>query len=130
MGQQQLILIILAVVIIALAIVGGIIYFKDTAADLNRQAVRKDLEHLTSLAKLHYRAPRSIGGGGNTFDGFTVSPEFAKNANGTYLHTKDGHDANHIHFEGFGVENGQDGVNPIHIEYRVEINKITITTHN
>ncbi|MEE9288418.1 MAG: hypothetical protein V3U69_02390 [Bacteroidota bacterium] len=130
MGQQQLILIILAVVIVALAIVGGLVYYKDTAADLNRQAVRKDLEHITSLAKAHYRIPRSVGGGGNTFEGFTIPPTLLKNANGTFLHIKDSHNENHIHFDGIGVEYGEDGVNPIHIEYRIEINEIKISTYN
>ncbi|MFQ5799129.1 MAG: hypothetical protein ACE5H0_10645 [Bacteroidota bacterium] len=130
MGQQQLLVIVLALIIVALAIVTGFWLFQDAAADANRQAVIIDLHHLASIARKHYRTPVSLGGGGNTFQNFTVSPHLAENANGTYQQIKPGHDTDHIHFEGIGVEKGNDGINPIRIEIRIEINEIKLTEQN
>ncbi|MEE9225821.1 MAG: hypothetical protein V3U68_06485 [Bacteroidota bacterium] len=130
MGQQQLLLILLALIILALAVVAGFWFFQDTAADLNRQAVIIDLRHLASIARKHYRTPASIGGGGNTFKNFTVSAHLAENANGTYQQIDPGHNTDHIHFEGIGIEKGNDGINPIRIEARIEIDEIKLEEQN
>ena len=130
MGQQQLLLIILALIIVGLAIVVGLWLVADTAAAANRDAVYQDLQNLTGLARKHYRTPILLGGGGNTFDNFTLPPTLAKNANGTYIRTSPGHSTDHIHFDGIGVEKGIDGVNPIQIEVRIEIDEVKTTEKN
>ena len=130
MGQQQLLLVILGVVIVGIAIAVGVSLFVDAAQAANRDAVTNDLYHLVELAHKHYRTPTSLSGGGNTFNNFTFPPILAENSNGTYEQVNVGHTDDHIHFEGTGIETGRDGTNPIRIEVRIEIDTVQVTAHN
>ncbi len=93
MGQQQLLLIILGVIIVGIAVAVGITMFQDNAVDQNRSAVIADLTTLSAKAQQYYAKPVSLGGGGTSFVGLTAdatgigilaSPAFTSNANGTY----------------------------------------------
>ena len=93
MGQQQLLLIILGVIIVGIAVAVGITMFQDNAVDQNRSAVISDLTTLAAKAQQYYAKPISLGGGGNLFTGLTAdatglgllaSTAFTNNANGTY----------------------------------------------
>jgi len=93
MGQQQLLLIILGVIIVGIAVAVGITMFQDNAVDQNRSAVIADLTTLSAKAQQYYAKPVSLGGGGNSFVGLTAdatgvgilaSPAFTSNANGAY----------------------------------------------
>ena len=95
MGQQQLLLIILGVIIVGVAVVISIVMFKDNGVSANRDALRTDLMLLASKAKIYYRRPVAMGGGGRSFSSLTpggvgmlllVNAEFSDhNANGNYL---------------------------------------------
>ncbi len=63
MGQQQLLLIILGVIIVGLAIAVGITMFRDNAVSTNRDAIANDLMHLAAKARHFYKRPTSMGGG-------------------------------------------------------------------
>lgn len=93
MGQQQLLLIILGVIIVGIAVAVGITMFQDNAVDQNRSAVIADMTTLSAKAQQYYAKPVSLGGGGTSFVGLTAdatgigilaSPAFTDNANGTY----------------------------------------------
>ncbi len=93
MGQQQLLLIILGVIIVGIAVAVGITMFQDNAVDQNRSAVIADLTTLSAKAQQYYAKPTTLGGGGNSFVGLTAdatglgilaSTAFTDNANGTY----------------------------------------------
>lgn len=81
MGQQQLLLIVLGVIIVGIAVVVGINVFTASSLEANRNAVVADLTTLASMAQQHYRKPAAMGGGGNTFDGFTVPAQLQQTAN-------------------------------------------------
>ncbi len=92
MGQQQLLLIILGVIIVGIAIAVSVVMFRDNGVSSNRDALRADLLLLASKAKQYYRRPISMGGGGYSFDGLTMSKivtsQFSdSNANGSYTLT-------------------------------------------
>ena len=92
MGQQQLLLIILGVIIVGIAIAVGVVMFRDNGVSANRDAMRSDLLLLASKAKQYYRRPVSMGGGGYSFDGITMAKiatsQFSdSNANGSYTLT-------------------------------------------
>jgi hypothetical protein len=72
MGQQQLLLIILGVIIVGVAVTVGIIMFNDSAVENNRDAVQRDLVNLSGLAMTYYYKPASLGGGGRTFTALTA----------------------------------------------------------
>jgi hypothetical protein len=86
MGQQQLLLIVLSVIIVGIAVVVGINMFGASAASANLEAVSNDLLNLSARAQQFYVKPSSMGGGGNSFTGLTLADLTAKptNDNGTY----------------------------------------------
>jgi Tfp pilus assembly protein PilE len=128
MGQQQLLLIVLGVIIVGIAIAVGISMFKSSAVDANRSAVSSDLTNLASKAQRYYRTPVELGGGGQNFKNFALSPLDTGNANGSYsLSTTEPNvpdyvpgstapitsDAQIIYIIGCGKEKGDNGTNPV-----------------
>ncbi len=67
MGQQQLLLIVLGVIIVGIAVVVGINVFTASSVNANRDAVISDLTTLAAMAQQYYRKPVAMGGGGNKF---------------------------------------------------------------
>jgi Tfp pilus assembly protein PilE len=89
-GQQQLLLIILGVIVIGIAVAIGITMFADSAASSNRDAVVGDLENLAGNAEQFFRRPTAMGGGGNSFNLLTTSSitlltNIPFNTNGSYF---------------------------------------------
>ncbi len=136
MGQQQLLLIILGVIIVGIAVAVGITMFQDSAVSANRDAVTNDLVNLGARSQQYYRRPTSLGGGGNSFVGLTADAAgFAKlssqpsNANGSYK-IKTAGTATQVVLEGTGVETGNDGTNPVKVEALITSDSIGITVVN
>ena len=92
MGQQQLLLIVLGVIIVGIAVVVGINLFNANAEEAAKDGVVSDCTNLGAMAQQHYKKPASMGGGGNTFDGsgpsggvsWDVPAQLATTANGVY----------------------------------------------
>jgi len=89
-GQQQLLLIILGVIVVAIAVAVGITMFTDSAASSNREAVAGDLQFLAQRAQQFYRRPTFMGGGGNSFSQLTTGSislltSHPSDANGSYF---------------------------------------------
>ena len=84
MGQQQLLLIVLGVIIVGISIVVGINLFSASSLEANRDAVVSDNMNLAALAQQFYKKPTELGGGNNTFTGFTIPTNLASTANGAY----------------------------------------------
>jgi hypothetical protein len=115
MGQQQLLLIILGVIVVGIAVAVGITMFQDNAISSNRDSVTNDLVNLAARAQEYYRRPTTLGGGGNSFVGLTANAaglakltSKASNANGSYDITTAG-SATSVVLQGTGVEKGSDG---------------------
>ena len=120
MGQQQLLLIILGVIIVGIAVAVGITMFQDNAVDQNRSAVIADLTTLSAKAQHYYAKPVSLSGGGTSFVGLTAdatgigilaSPAFTNNANGTYT-VKTAGTATSVVLHGVGKTALSDGTFP------------------
>ncbi|MGC8653759.1 MAG: hypothetical protein ACP5US_07200, partial [Candidatus Kryptoniota bacterium] len=84
MGQQQLLLIVLGVIIVGIAIAVGISMFKSNAQSSNRDQVINDLNNLAAKAQQYYRKPTAMGGGEQDFNGFKLAPVDTENGNGHY----------------------------------------------
>jgi len=84
MGQQQLLLLVLGVIIVGIAVAVGINMFTGASVDANRTALSSDCTHLASKAQQHYKMPITMGGGGNDFNGFALGPMDQTNPNGTF----------------------------------------------
>jgi len=84
MGQQQLLLIVLGVIIVGIAIAVGITMFSSSSVSANRDAVVNDLNNLASRAQQYWRKPAEMGGGNRSFAGFYLDARDTGNANGSY----------------------------------------------
>ena len=115
MGQQQLLLIILGVIVVGIAVAVGITMFSDNAVSANRDAVTNDLVNLASRAQQFYRRPTALGGGQGSFllitaDAAGLARLTAKptNPNGTYSITGAG-STTQVVLKGKGTEKAPDG---------------------
>ncbi len=124
MGQQQLLLIILGVIVVGIAVAVGITMFTDNAISANRDAVTNDLVNLAARAQQFYRRPTALGGGGNNFTSLTADAAGLRkltnretNANGTYSITSAGN-ATGVVLQGVGTEM-VDGTNYVTMEIHV-----------
>jgi hypothetical protein len=138
MGQQQLLLIILGVIVVGIAVAVGITMFQDNAVSANRDAVVNDLVNLSARAQQFYRRPSSLGGGQNSFLGLNTNgisklvnvPTSATswaNSNGTY-NVVSATDSNVI-ISGTGTEIGNDGTAKVSVTMTIKATT-TITTVN
>ncbi|MFA3783777.1 hypothetical protein ABRY23_12010 [Melioribacteraceae bacterium 4301-Me] len=84
MGQQQLLLIVLGVIIVGVAIVAGINIFRASAITSKRDNVLNECINLAAMAQQYYMKPTSLGGGGKSFINWTVPAELQITANGNY----------------------------------------------
>jgi hypothetical protein len=77
MGQQQLLLIILSVIVVGVAIMIGVILFNTNAIEQKRNEIINECALLASEAQLYYRRPKDLGGGGKSFVGWQVPVQYA-----------------------------------------------------
>jgi uncharacterized protein (UPF0333 family) len=84
MGQQQLLLIILGVIIVGIAIAVGLSMFTAQSVGANRDAIIADLTNLAANAYQHRIRPTTMGGGGGDYSTYSIPPSLASNENGTY----------------------------------------------
>lgn len=96
MGQQQLLLVILVVVLVGIATVVAITVFGSASDSLNTDAVRQDMVAISASVQSFMQKPPVLGGGGGSFEGFNftkiafpaeeISDDgmHARNANGVY----------------------------------------------
>jgi hypothetical protein len=90
MGQQQLLLIILGVIIVGVAIAVGIAMFSGQSISSNRDAITTDLNTLGADCYQFKIRPSSMGGGGGTYAGYAIVATGAwgsNNPNATYTVT-------------------------------------------
>lgn len=127
MGQQQLLLIILGVIVVGIAVAVGITMFNDSAVSANRDAVTNDLINLASRAQQYYRRPTALGGGGGNFSNLTsasgmkllakTNSSTMVNGNGTYSIDTEG--STLIELKGEGTETGNDGTSKVTVIMQV-----------
>jgi Tfp pilus assembly protein PilE len=137
MGQQQLLLIILGVIVVGIAVAVGITMFSDSAISANRDAVTNDLVNLASRAQQFYRRPISLGGGGQSFVLLTQA-NFNKltnkpfNGNGSYsiytAGTSGSGTAAVVVLEGTGTE--QNGGLPVRVRAWVYPDSVGVAVQN
>lgn len=130
MGQQQLLLIILGLVVVGIAVIVGITMFHDNAISANRDAVTNDLVGLGARAQQYFRRPVAVGGGGTSFLGLTMAKLTANvtsnqwvNPNGSY--EIDGTPtATEVTFKGIGFEKS----NGTFVEVHCRVTQDSLTT--
>jgi hypothetical protein len=84
LGQQQLLLIVLGVIIVGIAVLLGIFLFRQSAVDQKRDLVINEILHISEIAQQYYLKPTSLAGGGNSFTGWQIPQQFVNGANGSF----------------------------------------------
>ncbi|HRN27130.1 MAG: hypothetical protein IT276_04865 [Ignavibacteriaceae bacterium] len=74
MGQQQLLLIVLGVIIVGIAVVVGINLFNANAEESTKDTLVSEGTNLGAMAQQYFKKPVALGGGGNSFVGFGSAP--------------------------------------------------------
>lgn len=87
MGQQQLLLIVLAMIIVGIAVVFSITLFRQKAIDSKRDLLINECGNLAMDAMKYYKKPSTLGGGGNSFAGWSIPDILLKTATGNYTTT-------------------------------------------
>jgi hypothetical protein len=92
MGQQQLLLIILGVIVVGIAIAVGLSLFTANSIQANRDAIINDVNNISANAYQHYIRPASMAGGALSYNGsgaptakiYTIPWKMSSNDNATY----------------------------------------------
>jgi len=92
MGQQQLLLIILGVIIVGIAIAVGLSLFSAQSVQSNRDAMINDLNNLAAQAYQFRIRPTSMGGGQGDYTTFSIPVKMRTNENGTYSNANTAND--------------------------------------
>jgi hypothetical protein len=87
MGQQQILLIILSVIVVGVAIAVGINLFRANAIEQKRNEVINECTLLASEAQLYYRKPTALSGGGKSFVGWIVPNQYITTEAGSFSAT-------------------------------------------
>lgn len=67
MGQQQLLLIVLGVIVVGIAVVVGINLFNANAETSTQDSIVSQGTNIGAMAQQYYKKPVAMGGGGNSF---------------------------------------------------------------
>jgi len=71
-GQQQLLLIVLSIIIVGIAVVIGLGLFSEGADQANIDQVVQDVVSMGARAQQFYMKPTALGGGGQSFVGMVI----------------------------------------------------------
>jgi hypothetical protein len=84
MGQQQLLLIILGVIIVGIAIAVGISQFGAHSTQANKDGVTSSLVNIAANAYQFKIRPLTMGGGGGSYANYTIPQKMQNDDNGAY----------------------------------------------
>jgi hypothetical protein len=83
-GQQQLLLVVLGVIVIGIAIAVGLSLFKSNAAESKRDILVSECMNLATKAIDYYKRPVSFGGGSHSFANWSIPAELDSSENGVF----------------------------------------------
>jgi hypothetical protein len=138
LGQQQLLLIILGVIVVGVAVAIAVSTFGDNAADRNRDAVLSDMLHLVAKAQEYYRRPQVFGGGQSSYVGLTNNVQGLRKlvntvvypwstSNGLYSIANSGTTTGVV-LRGTGREPGKNDAYPVAVTIAVFPDSFTVVT--
>jgi len=84
MGQQQLILLILGVIVVGIAISVGILMFGSHSAEANKDGLTSSLVNIAADAHQYKIRPKILGGGRPSYTGYQIPVGMRSDDNGTY----------------------------------------------
>jgi hypothetical protein len=85
LGQQQLLMIVLAIIIVGIAIAISVQLFKSNAIESKRDLLIEETNSLAAMAIQYYKKPQAMGGGGRSFMGWEVPSQMVQTFNGNFM---------------------------------------------
>ena len=129
MGQQQLYLLVLAIILVGIAVVVGMDQFSTSVAEANRDQLISDLNFLSVVAQGYFKKPASYGGGDQSFTGWEF-PEYFKDYESGKIKAKIKKKGNEVTIKATGTEIGRDGKKVVKIEAKVKATSFKIKIKN
>jgi hypothetical protein len=126
LGQQQLLLIALAVIIVGIAIAVSIQMFRSNAIEQKRDLLIEETTSLGYMAIQYYKKPAELGGGSKSFLGWTIPPQMVVTANGNFMTSTVSADQVIITGTGTEVVTGTDSIEVQTTVTANEVNSIII----
>ncbi len=83
MGQQQLLLILLGIIIVGAAIAVGILLYSSQSVESNRDSLVGDINNISIAAYGYYMRAQILGGGQGSYIGFSPVQALVLNDDGT-----------------------------------------------
>jgi len=84
MGQQQILLIVLGVIIVGIAIAVGITQFGANSVESNKDGITSSVMNIAANAYQYKIRPSSMGGGSRSYSGYSIPVQLRTDDNGTY----------------------------------------------
>ena len=126
MGQQQLLLIVLAIIVIAIAVAVSIQLFRTNAIEQKRDILIEETTSIGYMAIQYYKKPAELGGGSQSFLGWSIPSQMVTTANGNFMTSTVGPDQVIINGTGTEVVTGTDSIEVETIVTADEVNSIII----
>jgi hypothetical protein len=87
LGQQQILLIVLGIIVVGIAIAISIQLFRQGAIDNKRELLVNESNSLAAIAISYYKKPKEFGGGGRSFENWTIPGSMQATETGYYFIT-------------------------------------------
>ncbi len=84
MGQQQLKLVILGIVVMGIVIGFANQLFDVSPEDSNKEIITSELMNLSTIAQQYFNRPVAMGGGGDNFAGWQIPGQLDSTSSGIY----------------------------------------------
>lgn len=85
MGQHQILLIILGIIIVGVAVGIANQLFDTNAEESNKDSIASELLHLGMIAQQYYNKPLEMGGGSQSYRGWKIPAELDSTTSGTFM---------------------------------------------
>jgi len=84
-GQQQILLIVLALIIVGVAIAISVQLFRANAIEAKRDILVEETTYLGTMAIQYFKKPTELGGGNQDFTGWQIPSQMIQTANGNFM---------------------------------------------
>jgi len=84
MGQQQLLLIIVAIIVVGVSVAIANQLFFAYAEESNKDTITTELTNLATISLQYYQKPTSVAGGGKSFTNWQIPSQLDTTISGTY----------------------------------------------
>jgi hypothetical protein len=121
-------LVLVGVLMIGVMVSIGTMMFVDSASATNRDAVAHDLTQFASKAQAYQKRPKCLGGGGGSFEGFTIGASEVHNLNGDFTVLDPTQPS--VSIQGIGKELGFDKTSSVKVVVRVSADSIAVRELN